>query len=470
MSKSALNILVIEDDDIDFATVDRLLKKTQEWSLVVDWAKTYDEGLYRIKQDAHDIYLLDYKLGAKTGLDILSHARDEGIEKPIIALTGLGNEDIEQNFAAYGASDCIQKSELTTLVLERSIRYALRDYTTKSRLKLHEDELVQIKEKLDQLAEIRSNNQPPPVTHVIHTNRIPEGARIDNYKIQHLIGKGGMGVVYLGEHVRLKRKVALKFLIGDGDEYEEISKRFEREALAVSAVNHPNIITIYDVDQWEGTPYIAMEYVDGVSLKDVFSKGIPLPLDIVVNLQYQLAQGLYHTHEASIVHRDIKPTNIIINLNGYLKIFDFGLAKLMDASRITRSEHTLGTAHYVAPEMFIGNEVDLRADIWSIGVLLYQMLTGEKPFGQSNLHRVMYAVLNKQPAPLSEHDATIPDSFQQILDKCLAKNPDDRYPSLLYMIDDLLKIARTLGGEKDVFRESYAASFFEAHAITQKSD
>ena len=459
MEKPFLTILVIEDDDVDFSIINRLLVKTQEWYTTVERATTYQDGLARIKENTHDLYMIDYMLGADSGLELLVEARGFGIEKPVIVLTGIDDEAIQQHVIAVGASDTIEKHELTVNNLERSIRYALRDTATHSRLNSHEVELLRIKEKLEQLAEIRTQNEPLPLTQLIHTNRIPINTRVDNYKIQQLIGKGGMGTVYVGEHVRLKRKVALKFLVHEINGYEEVSKRFEREALAVSAVNHPNIITIYDVDVWQETPYIAMEYVEGASLQSLFADKRPLPLDIVVNLQYQLARGLLQTHRASIVHRDIKPTNIIINRNGYLKILDFGLAKLLEASRITRSEHTLGTAHYVAPEMFLGNEVDFRADIWSTGVLLYQMLTGQKPFGENNLHRVMYAVINKDPEPLTTYDTSIPDAFQHIIDKCLDKDLNNRYDSFQTMIDDLVTIARTFERGADILWESHAASF-----------
>lgn len=454
-----LNILIVEDDHVDYDVLNQLLRKSQEWFIEVDWVRTYEEGCENIKQDTHDIYLIDYKLGPKTGYDLLAFARSERVDKPFIVLTNLHNDNVEESLTAVGASDILEKTGLTTQLLERSIRYALRDYATSKKLKSHENELVQIKEKLDQLTEISNQNQPPPLAQVIHANRIPVDTRIDNYVVQHPIGRGGMGTVYLGEHVRLRRKVALKFLVGQLEEYEEVSKRFEREALAVSAINHPNIITIYDVDQWEGTPYIAMEYVDGSSLQSLFEDKKPLPFAVAVNLQYQLARGLLHTHKASIVHRDIKPTNIIVDKNGYLKVLDFGLAKLLDASRITRSEHTLGTAHYVAPEMFLGDEVDFRADIWSAGVMMYQMLTGKKPFGESNLHRVMYAVINKDPKPLQAHDPSFPPAYQHIIDKCLAKKPEDRYHSFRVLINDLIEIARTFDEGVEVLWEGYAASF-----------
>ena len=326
MEKPTLNILVVEDDKVDFAIISRLLEKTQEWFPVVEWAPTFEKGMELIKQNVHDIYLIDYQLGVETGLELLAKAREDGIEKPIIVLIGVNDETVQQWMTAVGASDYIEKREMTANSLERSIRYALRDSATNTRLRTHENELLLIKEKLDQLTEIQAQNEPPPLTQFIHANRIPVNTRIDNYNIQHIIGRGGMGTVYVGEHVRLKRKVALKFLVHEVDDYEAVSKRFEREALAVSAINHPNIITIYDVDVWEEIPYIAMEYVEGASLYSLFADRKPLPLDIALNLQYQLARGLLHTHRASIVHRDIKPTNIIINKSGYLKVLDFGLA------------------------------------------------------------------------------------------------------------------------------------------------
>ncbi|MBX2820204.1 MAG: serine/threonine protein kinase [Rhodothermaceae bacterium] len=285
---------------------------------------------------------------------------------------------------------------------------------------------------------------------------------VNNYRILTKIGEGGMGAVYLAEHVRLKRKAALKFLSREILNDKESLVRFEREALAISAINHPNIVTIYDIDAFEDVPYIAMEYVDGFSLKSLFGSQSNLPVDIAIHLQYQIAQGLLRTHQASIVHRDIKPANIMVSREGYIKILDFGLAKLMDASRITRSEHTLGTVHYIAPEMYLGNSTDHRADIWGIGVLFYQMLTGALPFEGSNMHKVMFSVVNKSPVPLQGKNPDLPTELQGIIDKCLAKDREYRYKSLIEMVEDLVALSMQLMTSPGVSLETQVAKFVKS--------
>jgi len=284
---------------------------------------------------------------------------------------------------------------------------------------------------------------------------------VNNYRILAKIGEGGMGDVFLAEHVRLKRKAALKFLSREILNDKESLVRFEREALAISAINHPTIVTIYDIDAFEEVPYLAMEYVDGVSLKTLLDHQSNLPVDIAIHLQYQIAQGLLKTHQASIVHRDIKPANIMVSREGYIKILDFGLAKLMDASRITRSEHTLGTVHFIAPEMYLGKDVDHRADIWGIGVLFYQMLTGELPFEGSNLHKVMFSVVNKAPVSLHEKKADLPVELQGIINKCLVKNRDERYQSLSEMIEDLVALSMQFVVAQGVTSEAQVAKYIK---------
>ena len=284
---------------------------------------------------------------------------------------------------------------------------------------------------------------------------------VNNYRILSKIGEGGMGAVFLAEHTRLKRKAALKFLSREILNDKESLVRFEREALAISAINHPNIITIYDIDAFEEVPYLAMEYVDGISLKTLFDSQSALPVEIAIHLQYQIAQGLFKTHQASIVHRDIKPANIMVSREGYIKILDFGLAKLMDASRITRSEHTLGTVHYIAPEMYLGNDVDHRADIWGIGVLFYQMLTGQLPFEGSNLHKVMFSVVNKAPVPLQAKAPELPIELQGIIDKCLAKDRGERYQSLSEMVEDLVALSMQLIVSQGAAPEARVAEYIK---------
>ncbi len=444
MVVSSLRVLVVEDDPSDFEAIERLLAKTQGWRPLVERADSFDEGAAQLQRKAHDIYLIDYLLDKGTGLDLLSLARELEVEKPIIMLIGDSGGDVGPQVTASGASDYIEKADATAEKLERSIRYAIKHKETDVQLQAHTRELMALKEKLDLLTQVSENNRNTPLAPTLHALSIPTGTLVKNYRVIKLIGRGGMGSVYLAEHTRLKRKAALKFFLGDLDEEPDAMKRFEREAMAISSVNHPNIITIYDIDLWGRAPYIAMEYVEGVSAKVLFENQGILPLDISLNLIAQLAEGLLQTHRAAVVHRDIKPANLMIDPSGYLKILDFGLAKLIEASRITQSEHTLGTAYYVAPEMFLGKRVDHRADIWAAGVLLYQMLTGTLPFGEKNIHRVMYAVLNKTPVPVHEKNPDLPEPLQDIIDKCLHKNPEHRYHAFSEMIDDLFSVSSHL--------------------------
>ena len=212
-----------------------------------------------------------------------------------------------------------------------------------------------------------------------------KGETILHYRILEKIGEGGMGEVYLARDTKLDRNVALKFLPKEFTKNKDARDRFKREAKAAAALNHVNIVTIYEVNEYEDQTYIAMEHVDGRTLKDMISdpgsrRAVPLPIDTVLNIATQIASGLAAAHEKGIVHRDIKPQNILVDKNNHVKILDFGLAKLKGVSPLTRESSTLGTVNYMSPEQARGREVDQRSDIWSLGVVLYEMLTGELPF------------------------------------------------------------------------------------------
>ena len=267
------------------------------------------------------------------------------------------------------------------------------------------------------------------------------GKTISHYKILAELGRGGMGVVYKAEDTKLKRTVALKFLPHQLSSDPEAKDRFVHEARAASALDHPNICNIHEIGETDdGQSYIAMSCYDGHSLKDMIKPAVgatgsvALSIDQTIEIIIQIARGLQKAHEKGIVHRDIKPANIMLTADGTAKILDFGLAKLAGQSRITKTGWTVGTAAYMSPEQAKGDPVDQRTDIWSIGVVLYEMVTGELPFKGDYDQAMVYSILNEKPEP---PDNSISDELLAIVYRCLEKNPTDRYENLSKLINDL---------------------------------
>ena len=266
------------------------------------------------------------------------------------------------------------------------------------------------------------------------------GKTILHYKILKKLGEGGMGVVYLAEDTKLKRKVAIKFLPHQISANEEERKRFEIEAQAAAALNHPNVATIYAIEEFENQMFIVMEYIDGKELKHVVETGYApsLSIDNVINYAIQIAEGLEAAHKKGIVHRDIKSQNIMITHDGKVKIMDFGLAKVGKGKQLTQIGSTVGTIAYMSPEQTRGDETDNRTDIWSYGVVLYEMITGKMPFKGDYDQAIIYSILNEEPEPVAE----IEDGLKYILSKSLAKNPDDRYQTAGEIAEELYKISK----------------------------
>jgi len=258
------------------------------------------------------------------------------------------------------------------------------------------------------------------------------GKTVSHYRILEKIGSGGMGEVYLADDTKLDRKVAIKFLPERFTKDKENIERFEREAKAAAALIHPNIVTIHDVIEEEGQVCIVMEYVQGESLRAKIDKGVSDLVEIL-DIAKQICNGLAKAHQADIVHRDIKPENILIDKDGRVKILDFGLAKLKGVSRLTKETSTYGTIQYMSPEQLQGKEVDNRSDIWSLGVVLYEMLTGELPFKGEYESAVHYAILNEQPELLKD----ITTRYFLNIEKFLAKEPNKRLKNCREVLREL---------------------------------
>src|SRR5215212_1370888 len=278
------------------------------------------------------------------------------------------------------------------------------------------------------------------------------GKTLRNYRITDKLGVGGQGAVYKATDTKLGRAVVIKVIPPELSAKAANLKRFEREARLASSLDHPNICTIFDLDEVDGVHFIAMQFVEGKNVRQLVA-GRPLELKTAVLIGLQVADALAAAHSRGIIHRDIKSGNVMVTSSGQVKVLDFGLAKLLDdteaaTSGIHRTELTevgvpYGTATYAAPEQARGDRVDKRADIFSTGVLLYEMLTGIWPFQGRTSVDVRHAVIHAQPTPIAEmRRDSVPPRLQQILDRALAKEPRDRYQKMEELRDDLKSVLR----------------------------
>jgi len=267
------------------------------------------------------------------------------------------------------------------------------------------------------------------------------GKVISHYRILEKLGEGGMGVVYKAEDTKLKRTVALKFLPPGLAKDIEGKERFMHEAQAISKLNHPHIATIHDLVEADGYEFIVLEYIEGGTLRDKIGKrnhGSPLPMKEVISYAVQIAEGLSYAHKREIVHRDIKTDNIMLTNDGQVKITDFGLAKLKDATKVTKTGSTVGTAAYMSPEQACRGTVDHRSDIFSFGVVLYEMVTGELPFKGEHEPAILYEIVNIEPESMRFLQPDVPPEFEMIVRKAMSKDVNHRYQS----VEDLLQDTR----------------------------
>jgi serine/threonine protein kinase len=280
--------------------------------------------------------------------------------------------------------------------------------------------------------------------------------QIGHYRILSLLGKGGMGEVYLAQDTKLNRKVAIKALPSQFTQDPERVRRFEREARAASALNHPNIVAIYEIGQEDGRHYIVTEFVDGETLRQR-CKRAKVTLSEVLDIAIQVAGALAAAHEAGVVHRDIKPDNVMLRRDGYVKVLDFGLAKLLEKAPesppgnegakpidTTTPGMVVGTASYMSPEQARGQKVDARSDIFSLGVVLYELVAGKAPFEGVNAFEVISAILEREPQPLGQHRAEAPAELERIISRALEKDRDLRHQTASDLRAELKRLQREL--------------------------
>ena|SRR5947209_6805019 len=289
---------------------------------------------------------------------------------------------------------------------------------------------------------------------------IENGSNLGRYHVNSLIASGGMGEVYLAHDVQLGRPVALKLLLEEYTQSREHLRRFEQEARATSALNHPNILTVFEIGEVQSRLFIATEFVKGQTVRQIMRRK-RLKLDEVINIITQVATGLVIAHSAGIIHRDIKPENIMVREDGIVKILDFGLAKLIDlpvisfqttedstiANMNTNSGAIIGTVSYMSPEQLRGMVVDARTDVWSLGVVLYEMMTGRIPFGADSPADVIVSILQEKPSPISIHAPGCPTRLQQIVSKALTKDRERRYQSVAEFLSDVRELQGRLESE-----------------------
>jgi len=278
-------------------------------------------------------------------------------------------------------------------------------------------------------------------------------SHLGRYEILEELGRGSMGIVYKANDPLIGRRVAIKAINLHGldpKKREEYEARFYQEAKAAGCLNHPNIVTIHDLGESGDVAYIAMELLEGRELHDDVDEMQRMPLDKVLNIAVQVADGLAFAHDHGIVHRDIKPSNIMLLNDSHVKIADFGIAKMDSSLMLTRTGMIMGSPLYMSPEQVLSSSIDSRSDIFSFGIVLYQLLTGRRPFSGDDANSVMYQIVNETPRKPSSLNSNIPGMVDSIVLKCLAKKPEDRYQHAKDLADDLRAYQEKLAGEKAV--------------------
>lgn len=265
----------------------------------------------------------------------------------------------------------------------------------------------------------------------------------DRYKVVQKLGMGGMGVVYKAEDTKLRRTVALKLVRPEFTLDGEARKRFIREAQVAASLDHPNICTVFEISESDGQDFITMAYIEGQSLDDRIESG-PVEQKDAIDLMIQVAEGLQEAHEKGIIHRDIKSGNIMVTTKGQAKIMDFGLAKLTEGPKVTKTTKIVGTVAYMSPEQAKGEKVDSRSDLWSLGVVLYELLAGQLPFKRGSVAGVLYGIVNENPKPIWQFQHHISTSLASIVDRCLEKNPLKRYQTAAELARDLRSVRQFL--------------------------
>jgi len=283
------------------------------------------------------------------------------------------------------------------------------------------------------------------------------GEKVKHYSVVDKIASGGMGDVYLAHDTKLNRKVALKFLIQSDLKDHENWKLFLDEARAQASLSHPCIVTLYEIDEYRNIPYMVLEYIQGMSLKEMI-EAYPVDIETAVKIGIEICKGLNRAHKLELIHGDIKPANILIDQDGHAKILDFGLARIATSTDTGSVKPSSGTIHYMAPEQLQGTVADHRADIFSFGVLMYEILTGVRPFSGDYEAALVYSIVNQEPASIADYNDSIPESLQKIIKKALNKNPENRYENAKEIIDELKGVLTEMHVDDTIVKPDFTDS------------
>ncbi len=295
---------------------------------------------------------------------------------------------------------------------------------------------------------------------------ITKGQKInDRYEVIRSIGEGGMANVYLGYDTILDRNVAIKVLRGDLSNDEKFVRRFQREALSASSLAHPNIVEMYDVGEDDGLYYIVMEYIEGKTLKQLLKKRGTLTLSEAIDIMSQLTDGMAHAHDSYIIHRDLKPQNIMIKDDGQIKITDFGIAMALNSTQLTQTNSVMGSVHYLPPEQASGKGCTIKSDIYSMGIIFYELLSGSLPFKGDNAVEIALKHMREPLPSLREENSAIPQSIENIVKKATAKNPKNRYDSARSMHEDLLTALDDSRMDEPVYQYKYPENEIDSKRI-----
>ena len=411
-------LLLVDDEPSNLHVLKQILQDDYHLLFARDGKKALE--LSREKQP--DLILLDVMMPELSGYDVCRELKqDQKTAKiPVIFISALSDTTNETLGFAAGAIDYITKPVIPAIVKARVAAHLSLVRTEK--LQVTQLEIIQ---SLGRAAEYKHNET---ITH------------LGRYEIIEELGRGAMGVVYKAKDPFIDRNVAVKIINLQSinpDEKDKYEAMFYQEARAAGQLNHPNIVTIHDLGDSNGMAYIAMELLEGKGLHQLFKSGQPLPVEVTLDIVIQVATGMACAHKHGVVHRDIKPSNIMVMEGNRVKIADFGIAHMAASMLSTKNGKLVGSPLYMSPEQVLNSTIDSRTDIFSLGIILHQMLTGELPFYSDNINSIMYQIVNEAAPKPSSLNSEVPDMLDTIVSKCLAKNPDDRFQNANELAENL---------------------------------
>ncbi|MEP6742900.1 MAG: protein kinase [bacterium] len=460
-----IRVLIADDHPIFREGLAKVISRDPRMEVVAE-AENGDEALAHLTELRPDVAVLDLDMPERDGFAVTRAAQEAKLAVKVIILTSHNNEALFHSALDLGVAGYVLKDGAINEIVNAIRAVAAGRHYFSPELSTY---LLNRANRGSSLGAQRPsfNDLKSAKSLGISLSTFEQRAdsRISHYRILKKLGAGAMGEVYLAEDSRLDRKVAVKLL---GDRFssdEDLLQRFIREAKAASALNHPNILTVYDFGQTEsGAHFIATEYIEGETLRYHIGHSRTQLRD-VLDVIVQVASALSTAHQAGIFHRDIKPENIMLRPDGIVKVLDFGLAKL-GANSVSSSFFLkdtvpgtiLGTVEYMSPEQACGKEVDARTDVFSLGIVLYEMVTGRRPFRAESSSEVLAAILEKEPLPLARFSDEAPAELQRIVSKCLRKDRDDRYQTMKGLLADLKELRDELALEAKLERSSRSAN------------